>query len=164
MALALYEIEQNLAQLTNRIIENGGEVDEETIAALELGREQLEQKAIAYGYVIMQADMEGELIDAEIERLKKLKAARAKAGEFLRSRIDSAMKHFGVEEVKTPTLRINFRKSTAVEIVDEAQIPTDFIIATTTYSVDKKAIGVALKAGETVTGARLDHRLNLQIK
>ncbi len=164
MGLALYEIEKGLYEITARIIDNGGEFTEEDVVALELGQEQLEQKAVAYGYVILNAESETTAIDNEIERLEKLKKARKKTSEFLRGAISTAMQQYGIKEAKTATIKLSFRASTAVVITDETAIPAGYIRTVTTESIDKAQIGRDLKAGIPVSGAELEMRQNLQVK
>lgn len=164
MAVALYEIEKSLAEITQRIIDNGGEVDEAAVEALALGEIQLEQKALAYGYVIVTAEAECDMIDIEIERLSKLKKARKRAAEYLRETISAAMQRYGVKEAKTPTLKLSFRKSTAVQIVNPEQLPPEYNTVTMSVAPNKANILRDLKAGIEVPGCVLEQRENLQIK
>ena len=72
------------------------------------------------------------------------------------------MIEFGLTEIKTPTLKLSFRKSEAVEVVDESLLAQQFF----NYkpSIDKTAIKAAIKAGEEVAGARIVNNQNLQLK
>jgi hypothetical protein len=57
---------------------------------------------------------------------------------------------------------IGWRKSTAVEITDEAAVPDE--LYRYSRSIDRTEIGKRLKAGEAVPGAELVHRQNLQVR
>jgi hypothetical protein len=67
-------------------------------------------------------------------------------------------------ELKTDNLKINFRKSTSVEIEDETLIPELYFETVVTKKIIKKDIGDILKAGLEVPGAILKNNKNLQIK
>jgi len=108
--------------------------------------------------------MEGEaaIIDAEIKRLQGLKKSRENTAARLKTTISEAMQLFGVQEIKTPVLKLCFLKSTTVE-TDE-NLDANFVKTTTTTAPDKAAIKAAINAGEVVNGARLVEHFNLQIK
>ena len=71
---------------------------------------------------------------------------------------------FDIYELKTATLKINFRKSESVIIENEYLIDNKFLIAKTTITPNKIAIKDAIKAGEFVAGAFISENKNLQIK
>lgn len=158
----LYEIGKDQLAILGDIEMADGEVTAEIQARIDLLAENFEQKAIAYGYVIKQCEGEESLIDAEIKRLQELKKKSAKLSDYLKERIAGAMIEFGFEKIETPTLKLSFRKSEAVEIVDEAQLNQKYFNYKPT--VDKTSIKAALKAGEEVAGAKLVTNQNLQIK
>lgn len=163
--LSLYKIDAELREVTDLIIENGGLVDEATLARLNIGVDQLEGKAISYAHVIKQAEYEADIISAEIARLTAMKKAREKTAEHLSNAIGGAMNAFDIKEVKSPTIRIFFRPSKAVEIVNEAAIPEEYWkVSEPVRSLDKVKITTELKAGRSVFGAELQERKNLQIK
>jgi hypothetical protein len=74
------------------------------------------------------------------------------------------MQMFDVTELKTPLLKINFRKSESIEVTDIDLLDADFVKTTITKAADKIAIKEAIKSGENVQGAILQTNLNLQIK
>lgn len=164
MKLQLYKIEQEYIALAESIIDNGGEVSEEQEIALQINKEQLESKGVCYGFVIRQLDSEVDIIDAEIKRLESLKKSRTKTVERLKTTLSDAMQLFDITELKTPTLKINFRKSESVEVENIALLDKDYVKVVTTESADKTAIKEAIKNGIQVTGAVLKQNLNLQIK
>jgi hypothetical protein len=164
MKLALYTIESEYRLLSDQIIANGGEVTEAEEAALQLNRENLETKSTAYGFITKELDYEIEVIDAEIKRLGDLKKSRVKTIDKLKERVSEAMHLYGIEEIKTPVMKINFRKSETVEIDNMAQLDQKFMVEKVTVSPDKTKIKEAIKAGETVEGARIETHQNIQIK
>ena len=74
------------------------------------------------------------------------------------------MLHFGIEEIKIPTLKINFRKSTSISIENEYLIAEKFKVEKITKSISKTLINEAIENGETVLGASKVENKYLQIK
>ena len=164
MKISIYNIEQNYNQLAEELIENGGELTPSLEEQLAITEEQLQNKSVAYSFVIKEMDAVVEIIDAEIKRLQNLKKQREKASDYLKERIKHAMDTFQIEEIKTPLVKINFRKSETVEVDDVNQLPAAFKVVKVTEQADKAAIKAAIKDGVEVTGCRIETHRNLQIK
>jgi uncharacterized protein (DUF342 family) len=164
MKQSIYQISTELQSIFNQIEDNDGIISEEMENALMITQEQLEQKGIGYGYKCLDIDAEIGNIDAEIERLTKYKEQNKKLKERLKTTLSVAMQHFGIDELKTSTLKINFRKSESVEITNEDLVNEKFKVEKITKSISKTAIKEAIKNGEVVLGAELSQNLNLQIK
>jgi hypothetical protein len=160
----IYQIEQEYLVLSNDIIEAGGEITPELETALAINKEQLQNKGINYGFVIKSLENDISAIEEEIKRLNALKSSRTKTTELLKSTIKQAMQLYGIEELKTPTLKINFRKSESVEVEDLFVLDHKFLVEKTTYTPDKAKIKEAIKSGAEVVGAVLNVNFNLQIK
>lgn len=164
MKLTIYQIEQNYNQLAEQLIYNDGELTSELSEQLAITEEQLQNKSVAYSFVIKQMDADIDIIDAEIKRLQALKKQREKASEYLKERIKHAMDTFQIEEIKTPLVKINFRKSESVEVEDVNALHSDYKTVKIVETADKAAIKAALKDGFEVTGCRIETHRNLQIK
>lgn len=162
MKLSLYSIEQEYLNIVESIIDAGGEITEEQETALSISKEQLQTKGVCYGFIVKQMEGEIDLIDAEIKRLNTLKKTRQNTIDRLKQNLSTALQVFGVEEIKTPLIKINFRKSESVEIDDN--LDPQFIKTTVSTAPDKLAIKEAIKQGIEVTGARLITNQNIQIK
>jgi hypothetical protein len=158
----LYEISETQLAILGDIELNDGEITTEIQQRIDLLAENFEEKAIAYAYVIKQYEGEESLIDAEIKRLQELKKKSAKVSDYLKERISAAMIEFGLTEIKTPTLKLSFRKSESVEVVNESLLAQQYFNYKPT--IDKTAIKTAIKAGEEVAGARIVTNQNLQLK
>jgi len=159
----IYEIQKNYLDICNTIIENGGEVTENDIEALAINKEQLQNKGVNYGYVIKSLESDVSAIDEEIKRLNALKSSRNKTVDLLKNTIKDAMQLYGIEEIKTPTLKINFRKSESVEVETDI-IDDEYCNFKTTRTPDKAKIKEVIKNGDAVIGASLNINWNLQIK
>lgn len=164
MKKSLFNIQEEYQLLAEQLIESGGESSEEMEIALRINREDLETKGTNYGMVCKQLEYETNIIDAEIDRLDKLKKARKNTIERLKTNLSTAMQVFEIKELKTPLLTINFRKSESVEIDNMAQLDAKFIVEKVTTTPDKTAIKKAIQAGEEVAGAHISVNQNIQIK
>lgn len=164
MKQSIYAIEKEYLELAESIIDNGGEVTEEQEQALALNKETLEVKSVKYGYVIKDIENDLVAIDSEISRLQALKTSRTNLISKLKDTVSQAMILYGIEEIKLQNLKINFRKSTSVSIVDEDKIPDHFKTTKEVTTISKKEIGDALKRGEEVEGAYLSNNRNIQFK
>ena len=164
MSNSIFNIGNELQTIINQIIESGGEVNEETENALIIKEGELQNKSQSYGYLIKSMEYEVNTIDSEINRLEGLKRVRNNTIKRLKTVLSDSMQQFEVEELKTPTLKINFRKSQTVEILDEDLIPKEFKTVKVTTSISKAEIKKAIKNGELVVGADLIDHKKIQIK
>lgn len=164
MKLSLYNIEQNYLNLVENLIENGGELTPELETELAITKQDLQNKGVCYGFIVKELEGNIDLIDLEIKRLNALKKPLVNSIDRLKNNLSQAMQMFEVTELKTPLLKINFRKSESVEIEDIGLLDSNFIKTTITKTADKIAIKDAIKSGENVQGAVLVTNQNLQIK
>ena len=163
--LNIYQVEQEYLNLTAQIIESGGEVTPEQEEALAINQANLEQKSRGYGYVIKQLDSDISVIDAEIDRLKKLKESRNKTIDRLKETVLKAMELYEIDKIETPTLKISIRNSESVEVTVETDLLNEEYVTTkVTKTPNKTAIKEALKEGKQVFGAELKQNKNLQLK
>lgn len=164
MGKSIYNIEREYLEIAEILQENGGELTEEVETALAINKDELSVKAANYGYVVKSIVDDNNAIDAEIERLTALKSAGSKTIDRLKHAVHTAMDMYGIEEIKINNIKINFRKSTSVTIENEGLIPFIFQSEKVTTTIQKKEIGVVLKAGGEVPGACLTNNKSLQIK
>jgi hypothetical protein len=160
----IYNITTEFLQLEAQLIENGGELTEQLEQALIINKDELQHKSIQYGYVIKSLSDNVDAIDAEIKRLQGIKKVNENAIDRLKDTLSSAMQLFGIPELKTPTLKINFRKSEQVVVNDVNALPSDYKTIKVTEQADKIKIKQAIKSGEDVIGCELVTVQNLQIK
>lgn len=95
--------------------------------------------------------------DAFDERMKQAQ----KKAESLKRYLANAL---GGEKFVTDECAVSFRKSTAINVLDEAAIPAAYMAEKVTRSPDKTAIKAAIKGGEAVPGVALVENLSVQIK
>ena len=167
---SIYNISNDLKKIYEDL-DNGngidletGEIKPEIMQQLSISRNELETKAVDYGYVIKAFDDEIDIIDREIERLEERKAYVKKNKERMKTIVSSAMEEFGINKIKSETLQLSFRKSESVDVFDESLVDEKFKKVKTEISFDKTAIKNAIKNGEDVQGAKIVEKNNLQIK
>jgi len=164
MKLSLYVIQQEYISLAESIIDNDGLLSEEMEAALQINKDQLENKSQCYGFIVRQLEGECDMIDNEIKRLEAMKKSRGKTVDRLKESVSKAMLLYEIDKIETPTIKISFRKSESIEIEEESLIDEKYMTVKTTKTPDKKAIKEAIKAGEIVLGVTLKENQNIQFK
>jgi len=164
MNKSIYNISQELETIFNSIENNEGTIDDQTETTLVLTKQELENKGVQYGFKCLSIKNENAEIDAEIERLNKIKERNTNLENRLKETLKNAMLHFGIDEIKIPTLKINFRKSVAIEIENEDLINEKFKVEKTTKTISKTLIKEAIENGEIVLGASKVENKSLQIK
>lgn len=139
------------------------EVVADTLEAMS-GDLEVKAQAVAYMVRAFEADA------AAVAQWAKDAAARAKAiearAEHLREYLARCLDAAGIEKVDGPGIRIGWRKSSAVVIDDEAQIPLSLMVCPPAPAPrpDKASIASEIKSGRDVPGAHLEQRRTLQIK
>jgi hypothetical protein len=164
MNKSLYVIEKEYLQLIDTIMENEGEVSEEQSVQLAITEQELQTKGVCYGFIIKGIESDNNAIDTELNRLKALKEINNAVIKRLEDNVQTAMNLFGITEIKSATLKINFRKSESVEISQEVLIPNEYMTKKVVRTPNKVAIKDAIKNGLNVQGASLIQKNNLQIK
>ncbi|URK90463.1 siphovirus Gp157 family protein [Neisseria gonorrhoeae] len=136
---------------------------EDTLEAVIGQFEVKAQSVIAY---IKNQEITEKMLEEHIGRMTgKLKAAKAR-NQSLKDYLARNMQAAGITEIKADdgTFKASFRKSEAVVILDEAQIPAEFMRGTVKTEPDKTAIRKAIESGRQVAGAKIEGRKNLQIR
>jgi len=163
MSITLYTIKTDYLRIAEELIENGGELTPELEQALTINQDQLQEKATNYAYIIMEAEYEIYMLDKEIARLQAMKKSRGNMVDRLKSNISGAMELYGVEKIESAMMKLSFRKSESVEIIDEKLIPAEYLVPQPA-KISKSAIKEAIKKGETIPGAAMVTNFNLQVK
>ena len=162
MKKSLYNIETEYLEIANQL--EDGELTTELETALAINEQQLQGKAVAYAYVIKDAEETTSAIDAEIKRLQGLKKTQQNKVKRLKETISNAMELYGITEIKTETLKLNFRRSEGV-VGESSNLPDEFLKhVPETFKPDLTAIKAAIKEGREVEGYEIEERFNLQIK
>lgn len=158
----LFNIQQQYLNLAQQLGE--GELTPELEQQLIINESELKEKAVNYGYAIKQMEHEVSAVDLEIKRLHELKKRNDNAIDRMKLAISNAMKLYGIEQVESSFLKLSFRKSESVDIINEAQLAPEYLTTKITTTPNKTAIKSAIKQGVEVEGAVLSTNFNLQIK
>lgn len=161
----LYEINNDLLDVIERASqyeEETGEISTELfeeINALNIERnEKLE--AVACYLKNIKSDVD------EFKREEETLAKRRKILENKAKRLEKYLSdNFDVsEKLETPRVKLSYRRSSSVSILDESIIPRKYFRVKKIEEVDKTAIKTAIKEGRKVKGADLVETYSLQIK
>ena len=157
-SLTLYELTESMSRLHDLVDEDEGLTEYLDNVAL-----QLNEKVDNIIKFQRNIELTVNSIDNEITRLKVLKERFQSKQDRLLDYVKYSMEKHDIEKINTGLFVLSLRKSTAVIIEDESLIPAEFINVKTTTSIDKMSIAKRLKI-DTVPGAKLETRKNLQIK
>jgi hypothetical protein len=162
MKKSLYNIEQEYLEIANQL--EDGELSPELEQALAINEQQLQGKAVAYAYVIKESEDTISIIDAEIKRLQGLKKTEQNKVTRLKETISNAMNLYGITEIKTETLKLNFRRSEGV-VGSNDWLTDDLVtIVPEQRKPNLTAIKAAIKEGIEIEGYEIEERYLLQIK
>ncbi|ENS7825060.1 siphovirus Gp157 family protein, partial [Neisseria gonorrhoeae] len=159
-ALALYRCAADVQAALDYYFDSETE-REDTLEAVIGQFEVKAQSVIAY---IKNQEITEKMLEGHIGRMTgKLKAAKAR-NQSLKDYLARNMQAAGITEIKADdgTFKASFRKSEAVVILDEAQIPAEFMREAVKTEPDKTAIRKAIESGRQVAGAKIEGRKNLQ--
>lgn len=161
--MTIYEIDNRIAELIDP--ETGELLDYEAFASLQMERDtKIENMALWYKDLTAEAKA---IREEEKALAKRRKSAENKA-ERLKGYIDTAL---GGEPWQSARAAVSYRKSTAVEIEDEAALIEelefngfDECLTYQAPKINKVELMKALKAGTAIKGAELVTRQNVQVK
>lgn len=163
-APTLYGITAELNGILAQLEELGGEITPELEQALAINEEQFVAKAEDYGHAILNLKGMAAAAKAEKERLAGLQKFYENTQKRLTDALSNAMQVFGHDKVENATLRLSLRHSTATEVDDLDQVPSEYKTTKVEVVADKTAIKKAIQDGEDVPGAHLVENVSLQIK
>jgi len=162
---SIYSIDQHLEAVLNATVDpETGEISEEGMAALYvLEGEKHDVYLAAAAYVKGQRAEAG-----AVRAVAAAQVARAEKHERHADRLERWLQMNVPEGEKLSDARsqIVWRKSTGVDVTDPEALPELFwrVKVRTERTPDRPMIAEALKAGDEVPGARLEHRNTLSIK
>ena len=173
---SLYQINAELETLIENGFDEGcvdietGEVLEEAVAA-KIAALQLEESAKKESLALYVKNLQAES-DALSSEEKKLRARREKKErkvDFLKRYLTEAMLHKNETKFETSKCSLSFRRSEAI-VITSSELLISFAKTHTEFlkpwkpEVEKVEIKKALKSGQSIPGARLEQRQNLQVK
>jgi len=158
----IFEIGSEYQNIISLIEQNNGDLNDDLHDAYINSRDELNNKAKAYIYVIRNKENLIENIDAEMERLRGMKLKTEREIAQIKNYLTMAVYQFG--DFETGLHKISIRTSKSVEITDLNEIPKEYIKEKIEINPDKTRIKKAIEQGEIISGALLVTKSNLQIK
>jgi len=142
---------------------------EHLITAEASNRSALAEKADAWCWVIDQLRAKADAQREHSQRLARMAEQAEHRAQALQDQLVRALSHVDPDATRWELLshKLTSRKTTSVEIdpdVAPDDLPEQFRRVKTTTSADRTALAAALKAGESIDGARLVERRSWSIK
>lgn len=160
--MKLYEIDQGIRTLWDKIIEQDGELNEEDIAALESLEIAKDEKIRAYGLLIRETLKDIEKVKAETDRLNKMGKQMQRKVDWLTNNLSGFMQGHKIKDYKSLEVNIAFRSSKRLIIAEGTKLAKKWLKVET--KPDKQAITDFISTGGKVKGCSIEERLNIQIK
>lgn len=153
---SLYEIDFEIMNCID--FETGEVVDVDKLTALQMEREhKIESVALWVKNLRAEAAAYKAEKDAFADREKRTKNKIESLEKWLTNALNG-------EKLTTNKVAVSFRKSKAVEVLDDSKIPENYMVETVTIAPDKKGIKEVIEHGLKVPGCELVERNNIQIK
>lgn len=169
MSTSLFNLTGQYRELANKLADADFDADtiRDTIEASGIV-DNITDKCQAIEFVARGAESHNSAIDAEIERLKELKAHRVKTAQNLREYIKTSMEAMQIERIDCPLFSISIKKNPpAVDIYDPLSLPSKYMVTPEPKPLvaepDRKLIAADIKAGIEVSGARLTQATRLSV-
>ena len=156
----LFEMTVNSVALYDLL--TSGEIDEQTFNDT-LSAMGVEEKLESYCKVIRQLEADAEMLKAEKDRIAKKQKTVENSIERMKSVVKKFLKAQGKDKESAGTFTVYLSKSTMVNVVDETQVPKEFLIPQEP-KVDKSSILKLLRNDETVSGCVLQENEGVRIK
>lgn len=161
---SIYHIQADHWQLMQEIEENDGEITPEIDQRLGLTKDQFEEKAVSYGYLMKHINDEAVILRNEIDRLQGILKAKNTLEAQLKERVTQAMQSMNIDKVSKDNLTLSFRKSDQLIVSEDAQLPSKYLTKKLSITPDKALLKADVKAGKKIKGVQLITKQNLQIK
>lgn len=152
--MSLYDIRKDIEACVD--METGEIIDEDRLNALQVERDE-KISNIACWIKNLRAEANG------IRKEKKELESRLKADENKADRLAKYLTDFlGGQKFHDARCSIGYRRTSHLEIADDASIPDEFLKRTVT--VDKAGLTKAIKYGGVIEGVSLVEGQNIQIR
>ena len=163
--MKLYEITHEYNGIFNSIDETG-EVNQETVDAIDELQTKFEDKAIAIASYIKNIEAEEAAIKSAMDDMKKRRDALNSKVDSLSEYLRESMSKMSVSEIKSsPFFKIRIKQCpVSVDVFDDLVLPVEYMREKTAITIDKIKLKEVLNLGVKVPGACLHRREKLEIK
>lgn len=154
--IKLYDIPKKFDELMTKAEEGELTQEEYDRIGTEIAVELQKKSANIIGYY-QNKNAFIDAVDTQIERLKKIKEQEKNNIERFKKYIKENMEKMGLTKIETELGTLSIAKSPAtVEVIDQDQVPDEFLRVKTSIEVDKTAIKKNFKeTGEVPNGIRI---------
>lgn len=163
MDLKLYQAPAIMEQLLNEVDEDWV-FTEEALSKLDDLEIAIEDKAKGIGIILQRFEAFEDTISNEITRLQKLKKSYVSNNTRLKNYLSYNLKELNRDKIETDLFKFSFRKSTALDVLDEDIIPSKYFNKKVTNTLDKKRVIKDLKEWIKIHWVILQENKSLQIK
>lgn len=158
----LFEINKAIMDAWDACVDpDTGEINESKYAEMEALQVEFDAKIENLACWAKNLTSDAVQLKAEAAALTDRAKAAEKKADSLKRYIAAALHGTKFE---TPRCVIGWRKSTAVQIAPDADLPAEYLRTKTTVEPDKTAIKAALVAGTAIDGCSLETRNNMTLK
>lgn len=159
-ANSAFEIAGEVQSIVDRIIENGGECDDETLAMLNAWKGAIEIKGNNIAMVVARMEADAEYFKAIEEAAKARRKAREKAKDKLKQYLARCMMATDTKQIKRDDSLFTIslcdgKASVSVENVDK--LPIDMVEVIEVVKPKTNEIKEALESGKKINGASLEY-------
>lgn len=157
--MKLYELTEEM----NNLMNSEEEVTETALQKV-FGDIQVKAQSICQFITVLESDAEA--FKAEEKRIAERRKAMENRAKQIKEYVKMNMQALSIPEIKAGTFTLKLQDNPpAVEVLNESAIPARFFtIIPETKQLDKKRVADAIKAGESIEGARLTRGQSLRIK
>lgn len=154
----LYELNQKFNEFEFEIDEETGEI---------LNAEELDEIELERNEKLENIGLWIKNLESDAEAYKREKDSFAEKERLAKNKVESLKKYLNFvlngDTFKSDRVNITYRKSTALNVIDEYLIPKKYFVKQAP-KLDKKAVKDAIKSGKKVKGAEIVEKENIQIK
>ena len=158
--MKFYEINQEMQNCL--VTDENGEISEDSFNRLEELQMQEDEKLENLGVWYKTLMAESKAIKEERDSLYERQKAKEKKAEGIKAFLDYYLHSKGKSKFETAKLVLTFRKSTALEILNEDKVPEQFWKIK--KEISKSDIKDAIKNGASFDFATIVEKENIQIK
>lgn len=159
---SLYELNAKLATYEMEYDEDGVWINEDELDAIHMERDEKIENVCLWAKNLR---AEASAIKTEEKALSDRRKSKERKADSLEAYVAS---NLDGQKFETPRVKIQWRKSEAVEILDESKVPSEYMDISVVSKPIKAEIKKYLKgiegSGETCDWARLDKRNSMSIK
>lgn len=158
--MKLWQIDHDIRMIEAARFEDGS-LDESAAQQMDQLNLALEDKMLSIAKLMQEKRHQAALCAQAKNHAAKLEERYLKDYDWL---AEYATRHCAGQRFQDAYVTVSWRKSTAVEIVEESAVPEEFCTyKPAEYRPSKTLLGDALKRGQIIPGARLVERQNIQI-